>query len=165
MPKNSVRPNAYGLAPGNLLGARHQLDRFSAGSVRRARLGAVPRADIDHQLLLIDDFGLLTMDVLRFHIPLSLEEHQCLLRFLDTPRCTGEPDYCLLRLIDLGFVSERADGMFLSGPGWARLQLGVRLQSNNHSSAGSRDLQPRLYSENPSQAPIPTDIGACWQLR
>lgn len=58
------------------------------------------------------------------HIPLSHEEHHRLLMFLDTPKFTGEPDYTLLRLIDLGFVSERADGMFLSGLGRARLHLG-----------------------------------------
>jgi hypothetical protein len=64
------------------------------------------------------------------YIPLSPDEHQRLLMFLDTPQFTGEQDYCLLRLIDLGFVSERADGMFLSGLGRARLQLGVRLRTH-----------------------------------
>ncbi len=59
------------------------------------------------------------------HASLTPEEHQSLSMFLDLPKFTGEPDPHMLRLIELGFLSQRVDGLILSGLGRARLQLGV----------------------------------------
>ena len=59
------------------------------------------------------------------HASLTPEEHQSLVLFLTLPKFTGAPDPDMLRLLELGFISQRVDGLVLSGLGRAQPQLGV----------------------------------------
>jgi hypothetical protein len=65
------------------------------------------------------------------HAFLTAEEEQSLAAFLSIPKFTGEPDLPMQRLIELGFVTKRVDGLIMSGLGRARLQLGAMRSGPN----------------------------------
>jgi hypothetical protein len=79
------------------------------------------------------------------HASLAPEEHQTLVMFLNIPKFTGEPDPHMLQLLELGFLSQRVDGLILSGLGRARLQLGL---------VRSRHEQPPLPPQTTTQPPL-----------
>ncbi len=88
------------------------------------------------------------------HAPLNPEENQSLVMFLSTPKFTGEPDANMLHLLDLGFLSQRVDGLVLSGLGRARLQLGlVRSRRENPP------LPPQTTTQPPPATPHPAKRG------
>jgi hypothetical protein len=71
------------------------------------------------------------------HASLTAEEQQSLSAFLSIPKFTGPPDAPMQRLLELGFVSQRVDGLILSGLGRARLQLGMLRARRESPPAGN----------------------------
>jgi hypothetical protein len=88
------------------------------------------------------------------HASLTPEEHQTLVMFLNIPKFAGEPDYHMLQLIELGFLSQRVGGLILSGLGRARLQLGV-MRSGREKPV----LPPQPSAPPLSATPLPGKRG------